>query len=340
MGYTDVTMSEDPSFKPYMRPRRLRRGQVMLDLVADVRLTADDLVLPLFVRQGQGLHKPVLSMPGVAQMSPDRAVEEIEELANQGLRSFILFGVTEPDAKDAAGSAALDADNPVNLTLRHVRDAGVDVVMMADLCLCEYTDHGHCGALHADPNLTVDNDATLELLGQQAILLAESGADVVAPSGMMDGMVGAIRTALDATGHDHTTILSYSVKYASAMYGPFREAGEGSPQFGDRRGYQMDYRRGREWRTELELDIAEGADMVMVKPAAAYLDIIRQVRDATDLPVAAYHVSGEYSMIHAAAANGWIDLQAAAVEVTTAIKRAGADLILTYFAGDLLKWMR
>ena len=311
----------------------------MRDLVADVKLTADDLVLPLFVRHGQGLHKPVVSMPGVAQMSPDRAVEEIEELANQGLRSFILFGVVEPGDKDPTGSAALDADNPVNLTLKHVRDAGVDVVMMADLCLCEYTDHGHCGALHADEAVTVDNDATLDLLGQQAVLLAENGADVVAPSGMMDGMVGAIRTALDATGYENMPILSYSVKYASAMYGPFRDAGEGTPQFGNRRGYQMDYRRSREWRTELELDIAEGADMVMVKPAAAYLDIIRQVRDSTDLPVAAYHVSGEFSMIHAAAANGWIDLEDAAVEVTTAIKRAGADLILTYFAGDLLKWL-
>jgi len=332
-------MSESPEFKPYHRPRRLRRGQALRDLVADVNLTADDLVMPLFVRAGQGLHKPVASMPGVAQMSPDRALEEIEEQAAAGLRRFVLFGVTEPEAKNAAGDAALDADNPVNQTLRRVRDAGLDVVMIADLCFCEYTDHGHCGMLHDDAKLTVDNDATLPRLGKQAAVLAESGADIVAPSGMIDGQVAAIRTALDDAGHEHTAILSYSVKYASNLYGPFRDAGEGAPSFGDRRGYQMDFRRGREWRTELELDLAEGADMVMIKPAGAYLDIIRQVRDATDVPVAAYHVSGEFAMLHAAADAGHIDLQAGATEILTAIKRAGANMILTYLAPQMARWL-
>jgi len=304
-----------------------------------VHLTPNDLVMPLFVRSGSGVEQPVVSMPGVSQMSPDVAVRCITELAAQGLRAFILFGVIDSEKKDATGSAALDPDNPVMTTLRAVRDAGTDVVMMADLCLCEYTDHGHCGPLCDDAALTVDNDATLDLLGQQGALLAEAGADVVAPSGMMDGQVGAIRMALDAANHDQTLIMSYSVKYASSLYGPFRDAGEGTPSFGDRRGYQMDYRRAGEWRSELELDLDEGADMVMIKPALAYLDVIRQVRDVTDVPVAAYHVSGEFSMIHAAAERGWCDLQATAIEHTTAIKRAGADLILTYFAPQLVSWL-
>lgn len=332
-------MTEPFQSRPVIRPRRLRRGQVLRDVVADVKLTPSDLVMPLFVRHGQGLMKPVSSMPGVHQMSPDVAVQTMRDLASAGLKSFILFGIVEPGDKDAAGSIALSEQNPVNVTLRRARDAGVDAVLMADLCFCEYTDHGHCGPLCTDERLTVDNDQTLDILGQQAVVLAKSGADVVAPSGMIDGMVGAIRRHLDAGSLEHTAILSYSVKYASAMYGPFREAGEGAPKFGDRRGYQMDYRRSREWRQELELDLAEGADAVMIKPAAAYLDVIRQVRDACSVPVAAYHVSGEYSMIHAAAERDWIDLRAAAVEVTTAIKRAGADLILTYFAPKLIEWL-
>jgi porphobilinogen synthase len=322
-----------------IRPRRLRRGALLRNAVADVRLTADDLVMPLFVREGQGVDKPVSSMPGVSQLSPDVAEKLIREAAAAGLYQFILFGVTDPSKKDATGSAAMDERNPVNVTLRRVRDAGLDVLLYADLCLCEYTDHGHCGALHADAAVTVDNDATLGLLGRQAVVLATSGADVVAPSGMMDGQVAAVRAALDAAGHLQTAILSYSVKYASSFYSPFREAGEGAPAFGDRRGYQMDYRRSREWRTELRLDLTEGADMVMVKPAAAYLDIIRQVRQETDVPVAAYHVSGEYSMVHAAAERGWLDLKSAALETTFAIKRAGADVILTYFARSLADWL-
>jgi porphobilinogen synthase len=278
-------------------------------------------------------------MPGVSQMSPDIALTTITDLASAGLRSFILFGIVEPTQKDATGSIALSPDNPVATTLRLARDRGIDAVLMADLCLCEYTDHGHCGPLCDDEHLTIDNDATLDLLGRQAVMLARSGADVVAPSGMIDHMVASIRRHLDAAALTDTAILSYAIKYASAMYGPFREAGEGAPKFGDRRGYQMDYRRSREWRHELSLDLEQGADMVMVKPAATYLDVIRQVREACDVPVAAYHVSGEYSMIHAAAQRGWIDLRSAALEVTTAIRRAGADMILTYFAPDLLKWM-
>jgi porphobilinogen synthase len=325
----------------------------MRDLVADVRLHPDDLVMPLFVRVGSNINKPVSSMPGVAQMSPDVALATIRSMAAAGLRAFILFGVTEPERKDAAGSAALDPANPVNTTLRMVRDAGVEALLIADLCFCEYTDHGHCGVLSgplapgeragvraaANKDCDVDNDATLLNLAAAAAEQARAGADVVAPSGMMDGQVRAIRRGLDSAGFDHAAILSYSVKYASSMYGPFREAGEGAPQFGDRRGYQMDYRRSREWKRELELDLAEGADAVMVKPAATYLDVISAVRGACDVPVAAYHVSGEYSMIHAAAERNWIDLKGAAVETTTAIKRAGADLILTYFAPKLIEWL-
>ena len=337
--YTLRTMNEATNRNIVHRPRRLRRGQLMRDIVADVSLSPFDLVMPLFVRNGTGVNKPVSSMPGVSQMSPDVAEARIRELSASGLRQFILFGIVEPDEKDEIGGAAFNPENPVNVTLRRVRDAGIDAMMMADLCFCEYTDHGHCGKICDDEKLTVNNDATLDLLGDQAVVLADNGADIVAPSGMMDGMVGAIREALDDANHSEIPILSYAIKYASAMYGPFREAGEGAPTFGDRRGYQMDYRRSGEWEVEMDLDLDEGADMIMVKPAAAYLDIIRQVRDATSVPVAAYHVSGEFSMIHAAAENGWIDLRAAAMEVTYAIKRAGANLILTYFAPDLLEWL-
>ncbi|MEX2671681.1 MAG: porphobilinogen synthase [Phycisphaeraceae bacterium] len=322
------------------RPRRLRRGQVMRDAVADVRLHVDNLVMPLFVREGHGLRREVASMPGVAQMSPDVAVETMRSLGDLGVNKFILFGVTDAEKKDAEGTASLDPGNPVNATVRLARQQRVEALLIADLCFCEYTDHGHCGTLCDDANLTVDNDATLPRLGQQAVVLAESGCDIVAPSGMMDGQVAAIRSALDEAKHTDTAILSYAVKYASAMYGPFRDAGEGAPSFGDRRGYQMDYRRSREWQTELALDEREGADMVMIKPAAHYLDIIAQVRRASVLPVAAYHVSGEFSMIHAAAEKGYVDLREAALEVTTAIRRAGADLVLTYFAPQLARWLR
>ncbi len=313
----------------------------MRDMVADVTLAASNLILPLFVGD-LSEPKPVASMPGVNQWPVESAVDHIGELAKQGLHQFILFGVTPAAKKDAAGTFAASPDAPVNRTLAMVRERGIDAVMIADLCFCEYTDHGHCGTLcdhPADPHWVVDNDKTLANLAATARAQAAAGADIVAPSGMMDGMVGAIRTALDEGQFHQTAIMAYSVKFASNFYGPFREAGEGGMKFGDRKGYQMDYRRSREWRTELAADLAQGADMVMVKPAATYLDIIHQVRQACSVPVAAYHVSGEYAMLHSAAQRGWLDLKQAAMETTHAIRRAGADLIITYFAAELLQWL-
>ncbi|MCC7147179.1 MAG: porphobilinogen synthase [Phycisphaeraceae bacterium] len=324
---------------PAARPRRLRRGQTLRDVVADVSVRPENLIYPMFVG---AMDKPtaVASMPGVKQWPVGDAVTMIRQWREKGLKQFIFFGVTPAKKKDATGSYAASADAPVNRTLAAVRDAGLDVVMYADLCLCEYTDHGHCGALcPGDKQGVVDNDRTLELLAKVAAAQAKAGAEVVAPSGMMDGQVRAIRAGLDGAGFKRTAIMAYSVKFASGFYGPFREAGQGGMTFGDRRGYQMDYRRAREWRTELALDLAEGADMVMVKPAATYLDVIYQVRQATAVPVAAYHVSGEFAMLHAAAERGWVDLKAAALETTYAIKRAGADLILTYFAPQLVEWL-
>ncbi|MCE9589375.1 MAG: porphobilinogen synthase [Planctomycetes bacterium] len=324
---------------PTHRPRRLRRGKRLRDAVADVRLHPDNFVYPLFVGQMRRT-KPVSSMPGVSQLPVSDAVRLMRDLSKRGLRQFILFGVTPAKFKDDSGAWAASPDAPVNRVLSEVRSKGLDVLTYADLCFCEYTDHGHCGTLDPhDHEGVVDNDVTLEALGRAAVAQAQAGADVVAPSGMMDGQVGAIRSALDAAGFKQTAILAYSVKYASGFYGPFREAGEGGMKFGDRRGYQMDYRRSREWRVELAADLAQGADMVMVKPAATYLDVIHQVRQACDVPVAAYHVSGEYAMLHAAAQRGWVDLKSAALETTIAIKRAGADLILTYFAPRLIDWI-
>ena len=325
---------------PASRPRRLRRTQGLRDLAADVTLTPSNLVLPLFVSDANE-PRDVPSMPGVQQFPVSDAVRHIQALTDRGLRAFMLFGVTDEVHKDVTGSYATSPEAPVNRVQRDVRQAGSDAVLMADLCFCEYTEHGHCGVLEAaSTGGIVDNDATLENLGQTAVAQTRAGADVVAPSGMMDGQVHAIRTALDAANHQQTAILSYSVKYASHFYGPFRDAGGGRMQFGDRRGYQMDFRRSYEWRRELEQDLAEGADMVMVKPALAYLDVIAQVRQACDVPVAAYHVSGEYAMLHAAAQRGWLDLKQAALEATYAIRRAGADLIVTYFAEQLLEWQQ
>ncbi len=326
---------------PTQRLRRLRRLPTLRDAVADVRLHPDDLVYPLFVGDFES-SRPVTSMPGVEQYPVGQAVSVIKSLVEKGLNQYILFGVTEEGKKDATGSYATHEDAPVNRVLKSVRDAGIDAVMYADLCLCEYTQHGHCGVIDdsAGPtNTQVDNDRTLELLSQLACVLAKSGADVVAPSGMMDGQVGAIRWGLDDSGYGQVPIMSYSIKYASSFYGPFREAGGGGMKFGDRRGYQMDHRRSREWRSELKQDLAEGADLVMVKPAGAYLDIVRQVRDACSVPVYAYHVSGEYAMLCAASERGWLDLKEAALEVTHSIKRAGADAIVTYFAPQLLGWL-
>ncbi len=317
----------------------MRLSSKLRDAVADVSLAPSDFIYPLFVIEGTGTQRPVASMPGVSQMTPDLAASEIERLAGRGLSQFILFGVTAREKKDDRGSAALDPENPVNSTLRLVRSRQIPAVLYADLCFCEYTAHGHCGVLSRNKSELVDNDATLTLLAEQAFTLAGCGADIVAPSGNMDGMVGAIRRTLDAEGFHNVGILSYAVKYASSFYGPFRDAGDGAPQFGDRRSYQMDFRRSREWLTEIRNDVDEGADMVMVKPAHTYLDIIAKVREACELPLVAYHVSGEYSMIHAAAEKGWIDLQNCALEATYAIKRAGADIIITYFAPQLVEWL-
>jgi porphobilinogen synthase len=305
--------------------------------VAEARLGVDDLVAPLFVREGIDAPVPIASLPGVVQHTRESLRKEVAELADLGIPGVILFGV--PLAKDPIGSGAWDANGIVQLALRDLRDeVGDRLVLMADLCLDEYTDHGHCGVLRADG--TVDNDATIELYARTALAQAAAGADIVAPSGMMDGQVAAIRAALDGDGHDDTAILAYAAKYASALYGPFREAVDVTiAGGGDRRGYQQDPRNGREALVEVLLDIDEGADMVMVKPALAYLDVIARVRQAVDVPVAAYHVSGEYAMVKAAAANGWIDGDAVALEQITAVKRAGADVILTYFARELAEYL-
>jgi len=318
---------------PISRPRRLRRTTAWRRLVAETRLGVDDLVAPLFVREGIAEPQPIPSLPGVVQHTRESLRKEVAGLADLGVPAVILFGV--PAHKDPIGSEAWNPDGIVQVALRDLRDeVGDRLVLMADNCLDEYTDHGHCGVV-TDAG-EVDNDATIELYARAAVAQADAGADVVAPSGMMDGQVGAIRAALDGTGHAGTAILAYSAKYASALYGPFRDAVDVQiVGGGDRKGYQQDWRNGREALTEVRADIDQGADMVMVKPALAYLDVIAAVRAAVDVPLAAYHVSGEYSMIKAAAANGWIDGDAVALEHLTAVKRAGADIILTYFAREL-----
>lgn len=317
---------------PVARPRRLRRTTALRDLVAEVEVGRNDLVAPLFVREGIDEPQPIVSLPGVVQHTRDSLRAEVVELAGLGVRSVILFGI--PATKDPEGSGAFDPDGIVQLAVRDLAgELGDEMVVMTDLCVDEYTSHGHCGVL--DGHGSVDNDATLDLYARAAVAQADAGADVVAPSGMMDGQVAAIRTALDGAGHSHVPILAYSAKYASGLYGPFRDAVDVQIEGGgDRRGYQQDWRNEREALVEVLADLAEGADMVMVKPAVTYLDVIAAVRAAVDVPVAAYHVSGEYAMIHAAAANGWIDGEAVALEQLTAIKRAGAGMILTYFA----KW--
>ena len=315
--------------------RRLRRTPALRRLVAETRLSIDDLVAPLFVREGIAEPAPIASMPGVVQHTRDSLRKEVRALADLGIPGVIVFGVPAAGAKDAEGSQAWAADGIVQIALRDIRDeVGDDLVVMADLCLDEYTDHGHCGLVDHDGG--VDNDATLERYARVAVAQADAGADVVAPSGMMDGQVAAIRAALDGAGHERAAILAYAAKYASAYYGPFREAVDVRiAAGGDRTAYQQDFRNSREALAEVALDIAEGADMVMVKPAVAYLDVIAEVRRRSDVPVAAYHVSGEYSMIRAAAERGWIDGRAVAIEQLTAVKRAGADVILTYFARQL-----
>ena len=315
---------------PVSRPRRLRRTQALRDLVAETRLNVNDLVAPLFVREGIDSPIPITSLPGVVQHSRASLREEVRQLADLGIKSVILFGI--PAKKDDIGSGAFDPNGVVQVALSDLRsDLGDRVVLMSDLCVDEYTSHGHCGIL--DGHGSVDNDKTLEIYAKAAIAQANAGAHIVAPSGMMDGQVGVIRAALDGAGHTETSILAYSAKYASGLYGPFRDAVDVQiVSGGDRKGYQQDWRNAREALTEVEADIEQGADMVMVKPALAYLDVIAAVRSIVNVPVAAYHVSGEYSMIKAASANGWIDHDVVASEHLTAIKRAGADIILTYLA--------
>jgi porphobilinogen synthase len=318
---------------PQRRLRRLRRTPALRRLVAETRVTVDDLVAPLFVREGIDEPQPIASLPGVVQHTRESLRKEVAELAALGVPAVILFGI--PADKDASGSGAWDPDGIVQLALRDLRDeVGDDLVLMADLCLDEYTDHGHCGVLTETGE--VDNDATIDLYAQTGVAQAEAGADVVAPSGMMDGQVLAIRDALDETGFDDIAVLAYAAKYASALYGPFRDAVDVSiADGGDRRGYQQDIRNGREALEEIRADLDEGADMIMVKPALAYLDVLQRARIEVDAPLAAYHVSGEYAMVKAAAERGWIDGDAVIDEHLTAIKRAGADFILTYAAREL-----
>jgi porphobilinogen synthase len=317
---------------PDQRPRRLRRTPALRRLVAETRVTVDDLVAPLFVKEGITDPEPVPSMPGVVQHTQASLRDEVRALAGLGIPAVILFGV--PATKDPRGSAADAPDGVLQVALRNLRDDhGDDMVVMADTCLDEYTDHGHCGIV--DASGAIDNDATLDRYGAVAVAQADAGAQVVAPSGMMDGQVAAIRGALDDAGHTGVPILAYSAKYASALYGPFRDAAECAPAFGDRRAYQMDPPNAREALEEVGLDLAEGADMVMVKPALAYLDVIHSVRSAVDVPSGAYHVSGEYAMVLAAAERGWIDGHAVMREHLASIKRAGADFILTYYARTL-----
>lgn len=341
-----------------VRPRRLRGHAGLREMLTATRLAAGDFVAPLFVRSGRGVKAPVKSMPGVYQLSVDTAVEELKRLQGLGVGGYILFGVTDAEKKDATGSHAHSSENEVCRTLKAARDAGITMLAMTDLCYCEYTSHGHCGPLKQtgfssewgkglpnqmsmQPVYSVDNDATVRNLGEQAVVHARAGADVVAPSGMMDNMIAGIRGALDEAGFAETAILSYAVKYASSFYGPFRDAAESPPQFGDRKMYQMDFRRGvGEALREAAIDVAQGADMLMVKPGVPYLDILRAVTDAhPGVPTAVYHVSGEYAMIKAAAANGWVDEKGVVLETMHGFKRAGASFVLTYYAGQLAEWL-
>jgi porphobilinogen synthase len=303
-------------------------------MVRETHLSVSDFIYPLFVVEGEKVKNPIKSMPGQFQMSIDLLPREIEEVRELGIPAIILFGI--PALKDALGSDAVSDDGIIQRAVKTVKDAVPDINVITDVCFCEYTDHGHCGAI---VDGEVDNDATLEMLARQAVTHAAAGADMVAPSGMMDGMVGAIREALDEDNFSHIPIMSYAAKYASAFYGPFRDAAESAPQFGDRKSYQMDPANAREALYEVELDVAEGADIIMVKPAIPYLDIISLVRDKIDLPLAAYNVSGEYSMVKAAGQLGWIDEKKVTMEMLLSIKRAGADMILTYFAKEAAGWL-
>lgn len=324
---------------PTTRLRRLRNSIALRQLIQETRLTLDNIICPLFIRHGHGIKKPIASMPGHHQISIDQLATEIKSLQQLGIKSVILFGI--PKEKDAAATEAYAEDGIIQTALSTIKQIAPDLLVVSDVCVCEYTDHGHCGILKPkDPLHRIDNDQTLALLAEQAVSHAKAGADIIAPSGMLDGMVGAIRHGLDQAGWSHIPILSYAVKYASAMYGPFRDAAEGAPQFGDRRTHQMDCANSDEALRECALDIEEGADMLMVKPAHTYLDVIQKVKHAYPaLPLGAYHTSGEYALIKAAAEKQWIDEKSAALEVLTAIRRAGADFIITYFARDLARWL-
>ncbi|MGB7337820.1 MAG: porphobilinogen synthase [Phototrophicaceae bacterium] len=329
-----------------IRPRRLRLNPNLRRMMRETTLTPDDFIYPLFIRYGKDEKRAIASMPGQYQISVDRVAEEAKAVAALGIPAVILFGI--PEHKDWCGTDNFSHDGIVPQAIRAIKDAVPDLVVISDMCLCEYTDHGHCGIIntpdsdHYNPALPQGyllNDPTLDLLGQASAVHAAAGADIIAPSGMIDGMVGAIRAALDTEGHQHVSVMSYAAKYSSGFYGPFRDAAESPPSFGDRSQYQMDSANRREALKEVALDVAEGADYLMVKPALAYLDIIREVKDRYDLPLAAYQVSGEFSMIHAAAEKGWIDLERVALETLMSIKRAGADMIVTYFAKDAVQWL-
>ena len=314
----------------------MRRTDTLRGLVRETELSPAHLIQPAFVIAGEGVREEVPSMPGIERFSISHLVEEAGEIAAAGIGALMLFGI--PAAKDEFGTGAYDDEGVVQMAVRALKEAHPELVVMTDVCLCEYTSHGHCGVIR--DGAEVDNDVTVELLAKTAISHAEAGADAVAPSDMMDGRIGSIRYQLDEEGHPNVPIVAYSAKYASAFYGPFRDAAESTPQSGDRRGYQMDPANAAEAVREAELDLEEGADMLMVKPALPYLDVVRRVKEATGAPVAAYHVSGEYSMLKAAAANGWIDERAAVVEALTSIRRAGADAIVTYYAKEAAAWLR
>jgi len=320
---------------PTHRPRRLRRTEALRNLVRETRISTAGLIYPMFVCPGAKVRQTVSSMPGIAQQSVDQLLEECREVEQLGIPGVILFGL--PESKDASGSSSTHAQGIVQRAVEAIRKANLNLVVITDVCLCEYTDHGHCGVIE---NGEVANDTTLEILANQALSHARAGADIVAPSDMMDGRVAAIRAKLDANKFENLPIFAYAAKYSSAFYGPFREAAQSTPQFGDRRSYQMDPANAREALKEVALDLEEGADMVMVKPALPYLDVIRRVRDNFNVPVGAYNVSGEYAMVKAAAANGWLDEKRSVLELITSITRAGADIILTYHAKDLARWLR
>ena len=320
---------------PDYRPRRLRRNENFRRLVRETRLSVDDFMYPLFVVPGRDIKKPIASMPGNFQMSVDHIVREVQAAREEGIPAVLLFGI--PDRKDEAATGAFTKDGIVQRAVREIRDRVPDILVVTDVCLCEYTSHGHCGMIEKGE---VDNDATLEVLAETAVSHARAGADMVAPSAMMDGQVGAIREGLDEAGYEHIPIMGYSAKYASCFYGPFRDAAESAPRFGDRKAYQMDPANGDEAIREITLDVEEGADIIMVKPALAYLDVIRRAREEFDLPIAAYNVSGEFAMIKAAAQMGWLDGERAMMEALTAIKRAGADIILTYFAPEAARLLQ